>query len=75
MAEKKIYSKVGEALAKGEFVLTGELEPEKTCDLSHTIQEAKEMVAKVKHYKSNHQEVMADWRNTICFIALWASNF
>ena len=43
MAEKKIYSKVGEAIAKGEFVLTGELEPEKTCDLSHTIQEAKEM--------------------------------
>ena len=43
MAENKIYSKVGEALAKGEFVLTGELEPEKTCDLSHTIQEAKEM--------------------------------
>jgi len=43
MAEKKVYSKLGEALAKGEFVLTGELEPEKTCDLSHTIQEAKEM--------------------------------
>lgn len=34
-----------------------------------TVQEAKEMVAKVKHYKSNHEEVMADWRNTICFIA------
>ena len=30
-------------LEKGEFILTGELEPEKTCDLSHTIQEAKEM--------------------------------
>jgi len=43
MAEKKIYSKLGEMLAKGEFILTGELEPEKTCDLSHTIQEAKEM--------------------------------
>lgn len=43
MAEKKIYSKLGEALAKGEFLLTGELEPEKTCDLSHTIHEAKEM--------------------------------
>ncbi|MFX0187375.1 MAG: methylenetetrahydrofolate reductase [Candidatus Hodarchaeota archaeon] len=43
MAEKKIYSKLGEKIAKGEFVLTGELEPEKTCDLSHTIQEAKEM--------------------------------
>lgn len=37
------FSKLGEMLAKGEFVLTGELEPEKTCDLSHTIQEAKEM--------------------------------
>lgn len=37
------YSKLGEMLQKGEFVLTGELEPEKTCDLSHTIQEAKEM--------------------------------
>ena len=37
------YSKLGEMLEKGEFVLTGELEPEKTCDLSHTIQEAKEM--------------------------------
>ncbi|TFG02001.1 MAG: hypothetical protein EU540_02435 [Promethearchaeota archaeon] len=43
MAEKKIYSKLGEMISKGEFVLTGELEPEKTCDLSHTIQEAKEM--------------------------------
>jgi methylenetetrahydrofolate reductase (NADPH) len=43
MEEKKVYSKLGEAIAKGEFVLTGELEPEKTCDLSHTIQEAKEM--------------------------------
>ncbi|MFX1586822.1 MAG: methylenetetrahydrofolate reductase [Promethearchaeota archaeon] len=37
------YSKLGEMLEKGEFVLTGELEPEKTCDLSHTIQEAREM--------------------------------
>jgi len=43
MTEKKIYSKLGEKLDKGEFVLTGELEPEKTCDLSHTIQEAREM--------------------------------
>ncbi|MGQ4875988.1 MAG: methylenetetrahydrofolate reductase [Promethearchaeota archaeon] len=42
MAERP-FSKLGEALAKGEFILTGELEPEKTCDLSHTIQEAKEM--------------------------------
>jgi methylenetetrahydrofolate reductase (NADPH) len=37
------YSKLGEALAKGDFILTGELEPEKTCDLSHLVQEAKEM--------------------------------
>ena len=43
MTEKKVYSKLGEALAKGEFILTGELEPEKTCELSHTIQEAKDM--------------------------------
>ena len=43
MTEKKIYSKLGEKLANGEFILTGELEPEKTTDLSHTIQEAKEM--------------------------------
>jgi len=43
MTEKKVYSKLGEMLANGEFILTGELEPEKTCDLSHTIQEAKEM--------------------------------
>ena len=43
MVEVKIYSKLGEAIAKGEFVLTGELEPEKTTDLSHTIHEAKEM--------------------------------
>ncbi|MFX1391174.1 MAG: methylenetetrahydrofolate reductase [Promethearchaeota archaeon] len=43
MAEKKYYSKLGEMLSNGEFILTGELEPEKTCDLSHTIQEAKEM--------------------------------
>ncbi len=43
MAEKKVYSKLGEKLVNGEFILTGELEPEKTCDLSHTIQEAKEM--------------------------------
>ncbi len=43
MVEKKIYSKLGEKLANGDFILTGELEPEKTCDLSHTIQEAKEM--------------------------------
>ncbi|MHA1291860.1 MAG: methylenetetrahydrofolate reductase [Promethearchaeota archaeon] len=43
MSEKKIYSKLGKALAEGSFILTGELEPTKTCDLSHTIQEAKEM--------------------------------
>jgi len=43
MTEVKIYSKLGEAIAKGEFILTGELEPEKTTDLSHTIHEAKEM--------------------------------
>jgi len=43
MTEAKSYSKLGEALAKGEFILTGELEPEKTCDLSHTIEEAKQM--------------------------------
>ena len=43
MTEVKAYSKLGEAITKGEFVLTGELEPEKTTDLSHTIQEAKEM--------------------------------
>jgi len=43
MTEAKSYSKLGEALAKGEFILTGELEPEKTCDLSHTIEEARQM--------------------------------
>ena len=43
MTQVKTYSKLGEAIAKGEFVLTGELEPEKTTDLSHTLQEAKEM--------------------------------
>lgn len=43
MTEIKTYSKLGEAIAKGEFILTGELEPEKTTDLSHTIHEAKEM--------------------------------
>jgi methylenetetrahydrofolate reductase (NADPH) len=43
MSEQKIYSKLGETLYKGDFVLTGELEPEKTTDLSHTIHEAKEM--------------------------------
>jgi 5,10-methylenetetrahydrofolate reductase len=43
MSEKKIFSKLGEKLAKGEFILTGELEPEKTCDLSHLVHEAKEM--------------------------------
>jgi len=43
MTEAKSYSKLGEALAKGDFILTGELEPEKTCDLSHTIEEAKQM--------------------------------
>ena len=37
------YSKLGEMLEKGEFILTGELEPEKTCDLSHTIHEAEQM--------------------------------
>ncbi len=43
MVENRIFSKLGEQIAKGTFVLTGELEPEKTCDLSHTIQEAREM--------------------------------
>jgi methylenetetrahydrofolate reductase (NADPH) len=41
--KKMAFSKLGEMLERGEFILTGELEPEKTCDLSHTIQEAKEM--------------------------------
>jgi 5,10-methylenetetrahydrofolate reductase len=43
MANKKIFSKLGESLDKGEFILTGELEPGKTTDLSNTIQEAKEI--------------------------------
>ncbi|MFX1405696.1 MAG: methylenetetrahydrofolate reductase [Promethearchaeota archaeon] len=43
MTEVKIYSKLGGKIARKEFILTGELEPEKTCDLSHTIHEAKEM--------------------------------
>ena len=43
MTEVNSYSRLGDALAKGEFILTGELEPEKTTDLSHTINEAKEM--------------------------------
>ncbi len=43
MTETKVYSKLGQALADGSFILTGELEPEKTTDLSHTINEAKEM--------------------------------
>jgi methylenetetrahydrofolate reductase (NADPH) len=43
MAEKKFFSKLGEALSKGDFILTGELEPEKTTDLSHTVEEAREM--------------------------------
>jgi len=43
MTQVKTYSKLGEAIAKGEFILTGELEPEKTTDLSHTFHEAKEM--------------------------------
>ncbi len=41
--ENNGYSKLGEAIAKGEFILTGELEPEKTCNLSHLVKEAKEM--------------------------------
>ena len=43
MQKSDIFSKLGKQLADGEFILTGELEPEKTCDLSHIIQEAKEM--------------------------------
>jgi len=43
MAEQKVFSKLGAALKKGDFILTGELEPEKTCDLSHLVEEAKEM--------------------------------
>lgn len=43
MMEKKIYSKLGQKLVNGEFILTGELEPEKTCDLTNVIQQAKEM--------------------------------
>ncbi|MFX0188148.1 MAG: methylenetetrahydrofolate reductase [Candidatus Hodarchaeota archaeon] len=43
MEVKPIYSKLGDKLLNGDFILTGELEPEKTCDLSHTIQEAKEI--------------------------------
>ncbi len=37
------YSKLGQMLESKKFILTGELEPEKTCDLSHTVEEAKEM--------------------------------
>ncbi len=43
MTEKKVFSKLGESIKKGEFVLTGRIEPEKTCDLSNLIQEAREM--------------------------------
>ncbi|NPD46387.1 type IX secretion system sortase PorU [Lentimicrobium sp. S6] len=34
-----------------------------------SIAEAQDMVDKVKHYRSYSDEVMSDWRNTICFIA------
>ena len=34
-----------------------------------TTAEAQQMVDKVKHYASNKDNVMADWRNVICFIA------
>ncbi|MFX1393879.1 MAG: methylenetetrahydrofolate reductase [Promethearchaeota archaeon] len=43
MEAKKGFSNLGKNLGNGDFILTGELEPEKTCDLSHTIQEAREM--------------------------------
>ena len=43
MEAKNGFSKLGKNLGNGDFILTGELEPEKTCDLSHTIQEAREM--------------------------------
>jgi len=31
--------------------------------------EAQEMVDKVKHYQSTNENVLSDWRNSICFIA------
>jgi hypothetical protein len=34
-----------------------------------SVTEAQNMIDKIKHYKSNSGAVMADWRNTICFIA------
>jgi len=34
-----------------------------------TSSEAQAMVDKIKHYKSNNNTVMSDWRNIICFIA------
>lgn len=33
------------------------------------VNEAQDMVDKVKHYRSNATGVMADWRNNVCFIA------
>lgn len=34
-----------------------------------TSTEAQAMVDKIKHYKSNDNTVMSDWRNIVCFIA------
>ena len=43
MSEDKVYSNLMRKIKAGEFVLTGELEPPKSCDIVSTIQEAKEM--------------------------------
>jgi 5,10-methylenetetrahydrofolate reductase len=43
MSEDKVYSNLMRKIKAGEFVLTGELEPPKSCDIASTIQEAKEM--------------------------------
>lgn len=45
MSEDKIYSNLMRKIKTGEFVLTGELEPPKSCDISSTIKEAKEMAS------------------------------
>jgi 5,10-methylenetetrahydrofolate reductase len=43
MVEEKIFSNLMKEIKAGKFVLTGELEPPKSCDISSVVQEAREM--------------------------------
>ncbi|MHA1727993.1 MAG: methylenetetrahydrofolate reductase, partial [Promethearchaeota archaeon] len=68
MTEEKIYSNLMKAIKSGKFVVTGELEPEKTCSIEPTVNEA----IQLKKY-CTAANITDNPKSTVCLSSLAAS--